>query len=101
MVELAEKMLGKGYELLLYDENIILSEITGTNKDYIEKHIPHLTKFLSDDLEFVISNSEVIVVAHKDQKYVDMIKLFPEKIIIDLVRCINPISPVNYEGICW
>jgi GDP-mannose 6-dehydrogenase len=100
-VELTEKLLGQGYGILIYDENLIFSEIVGTNKEYIDKHIPHLTKLMSDDLNYVIDNSEVLVISQNEVKFKEFEKTYKDKIIIDLVRTTNRTSAENYEGICW
>jgi GDP-mannose 6-dehydrogenase len=100
IVEVAEYLLGKGYMLKIYDKNVTLSKLTGTNKDFIEKHIPHLSELITDDIEKVIHTSELLVITHKIPRVADLIQRYPEKIFIDLVRVTND-KPSNYEGICW
>ena len=50
-VELVESLIGRGFDLCIYDKNIQIARLTGKNKEYIEKRIPHLSHLLSDDLE--------------------------------------------------
>ena len=38
-VELAERLLGKGFDIKIYDPNITMARLTGANRDYIDKHI--------------------------------------------------------------
>jgi GDP-mannose 6-dehydrogenase len=101
LVDLAESLLGKGYSLLIYDKNVNISKLTGTNKEYIDRHIPHLSELVSDDLEHVISNSELIVIAHKNPEFECINTRYPEKTFIDLVKIKEGVSQGNYEGICW
>ena len=100
-VELVEKLLGKGYEIRIYDENVYLSQLIGANKEYIEKHIPHIAQLISDDLGKVIANSQVLVITHDCAQLGELLKHYPEKIVVDLVGVTNQISNPDYEGICW
>ncbi|ODS34571.1 MAG: UDP-glucose 6-dehydrogenase [Candidatus Scalindua rubra] len=100
-VEITENLLGKGYSILIYDSKVSLSRLTGTNRKYVDKHIPHLSKLISDDLGFVISNSDLLVISHNEDKFRHLEDNYPDKIFIDLVRTSNKQSNDNYEGICW
>ena len=44
LVEVVEHLLGKGYDLRIYDRNVRLASLFGANKDYILNHIPHLAR---------------------------------------------------------
>ena len=103
MITLIETLIGKGYDLSLYDSNVLLSKLMGKNKDYIIGHIPHISRLLKEDIEEVIASSEVIVIGNKSKEFKEVIKnIPPEKIIIDLVRIDSEkTSTDNYNGICW
>lgn len=101
VVDLAENLLGKGLSLLIYDKNVNISKLTGTNKQYIDKHIPHLSELISDDLDYVVDNSELIVIAHKEPEFRCIDTRYPDKIFLDLVKIKEGTSRENYEGICW
>ncbi len=101
VVEITEDLLRKGYSMLIYDEKVNLSRVYGTNKEYIDKHIPHLLKILSNNLDFVISNSDLIVISQNEKKYRYLEDTYPDKSFIDLARTTNKQSSDNYEGICW
>ena len=101
VVDLAESLLGKGISLRIYDKNVNISKLTGTNKQYIDKHIPHLSKLISDDLEDVVENSELVVISHKEPEFKCIDTRYPDKIFIDLVKIKDGTSNGNYEGICW
>ena len=100
-VELVEKLLGKGYSLKIYDENVYISKLTGTNKEYIEKHIPHLSDLITNNLGAVIKESDVLVITHNYKKLPALFKKYPGKILIDLINIVDNIPKRNYEGICW
>ncbi len=101
VVDLAENLLGKGSSLLIYDKNVNISKLTGTNKVYIDKHIPHLSELISDDLDHVVENSEVIVISHNEPEFDCINTRYPDKHFIDLVKIKDGVSAGNYEGICW
>ena len=101
IVEVTEHLFGKGYDISIFDENVNLSKITGTNKEYIDLHIPHLSELIEPNLEKVFNNSEILVVTQKDSRFDNLAGIFPEKIIIDLARIAEDHQAPNYEGICW
>ena len=63
-VELVERLLGKGFNVAIYDKNVFISNLTGTNKAYIEQHLPHLAELITDDLDHVVKRSDVLVISH-------------------------------------
>jgi GDP-mannose 6-dehydrogenase len=104
MVILAEALLGKGYELCIYDRNVSLARLVGANKQYINEQIPHLSSHLCESIDQVIDQSEVIVVGNASPEFSEAItRCRPDQIVIDLVRLPLDFSKVNaqYDGICW
>jgi GDP-mannose 6-dehydrogenase len=71
MVELVERFIGKGYRLLLYDKYVSLTRLMGTNKQYIQQEIPHLSQLMSTDVAHVLSMSKVLVVVNRNGPYVE------------------------------
>jgi len=100
IVEVAEYFLGKGYSLKIFDENVFLSKLSGTNKDYIDKHIPHLSELLSERIEDVIEKSELLIITHKLDGVKELIEKYKGKKFIDLIGVCEG-EKDNYEGICW
>jgi len=101
-VDLVETMLGKGFDICIYDKNIQLARLTGKNKEYIEGRIPHLSRFLVDDLEALIQTSDVIILCNKEEEFEDALKNVSGKIIIDMIRVPEEIKKNNtYLGINW
>ena len=103
MVEIIERLLGKGYDLYIYDKNVKMASLVGANRDYILNRIPHIAKLMVESIEDVLSNAETIVVSNKEPEFdtvLDRIK--EDQVVVDLVRINpNPISMANYDGICW
>lgn len=102
IVDVVESLLGKGFEIRIYDKNVKVSELTGTNKDFIMAKIPHLQHFVTADLDAVCRESDVIVVTNKEKDFTDVLAKYPGKIIIDLVRQWKEVDyNGHYEGISW
>ena len=100
IVEVAEYFLGKGCALKIFDKNVSLSKLSGTNKEYIDKHIPHLSELLSESINEVISDSELLIITHKIDGIKKIIEKYNNKKFIDLVGAYEG-KRDNYEGICW
>ena len=103
VVELLERLLGKGFELIIHDQNVMVSSLMGTNKEYIESRFPHLARLLVQDLAEVRQSAEVIVVTQKTPEYQAFVReVLPVKPVIDLVRIFEQIPDTDdYHGIGW
>ena len=104
IVELIEMLIGKGYEVSIYDREVSLSRIFGSNRGFIERAIPHVASLLKPTMEDVFAEAQVIVVAKNSKEFRDAIaRLRGDKTILDLVRVIENVEreDVHYEGICW
>lgn len=102
-VTLIETLLGKGYEIAIYDKNVSLSNLTGTNKEYIDTHIPHLSRLMKANISELMKDSDLIIVNNKEKEYVDILmNVEAEHPIIDMVRLPEEIrGRKNYKGINW
>jgi GDP-mannose 6-dehydrogenase len=104
LVILAEALLGKGYEICIYDRNVSLARLVGANKQYIEEQIPHLSRHLCASIDDVLERSDVIVVGNGSPEFSEAVtRCRPDQTVIDLVRIPLDFSRVQaqYEGICW
>jgi GDP-mannose 6-dehydrogenase len=104
LVILAEALLGKGYELRIYDRNVSLARLVGANREYITHQIPHLSSLLCETIDEVLDKSEVIVVGNAAPEFASALRRTrPDQTVIDLVR-VNVDReeiPAAYQGICW
>jgi len=104
VVELIEMLIGKGYQVSLYDQNVMLARLTGANRAYIEREIPHIATLMRSTPEEVLNDSDVIVVGNKSAEFRAVLeKARPEQIVIDLVRILPDSTGVSYqyEGVSW
>jgi GDP-mannose 6-dehydrogenase len=101
-VTVIEALLGKGCDIKIYDKNINLSVLTGTNKEYINARIPHLATLLTPDAGKLINDCNVLIINTKEPEFLDLVKDVKGKIIIDFVRLDESLlSKENYIGINW
>ena len=103
IVELIERLIGKGYDLLVYDKNVQLARLTGANRDYILNHIPHIANLMRDSIEQVLEHAEIVVLGNAGPEFSNIhSKLRPGQKIIDLVRVDAAVrADAQYEGLCW
>jgi GDP-mannose 6-dehydrogenase len=103
VVELAERLIGKGFELRLYDGNVRLAAIHGANRDYILNRVPHISRLMAASIDEVLDHADTIVIGNAAPEFRDVPKRLTDgKTIIDLVRITDSRSVSGvYEGICW
>lgn len=99
IVDVIERLLGKGLNLLVYDKHVFLAKLMGANREYIMKKIPYISKFLTDNLEKVIKSSNVIVIVNPEPefKHINFQELAKTKHIIDLTGQHHINLPVDAE----
>ena len=100
---LTERLIGKGYDLRIYDRNVHLASIHGANRDYILNHIPHISRLMVPTIEEVLAHAGTIVIGNADPDFRQVPRRLEEgQVIVDLVRIadVRSISGV-YEGISW
>lgn len=103
IVTLIERLIGKGYDLKVYDQNVQLASLSGANKEYIHTAIPHIYNLMVTDMSELLDHADVVVVGNNDpefQRIADEQNNFDK--VLDLVRMDNHHRfNGNYEGICW
>jgi GDP-mannose 6-dehydrogenase len=101
-VDLAESLMGKGYNLKIFDKYINLSCLTGTNKNFIEEHLPHISQMVQNDFMETIKESDVMIVAHNPDPDENLLLKEFNGIIVDLVRLPHDsFQAAIIEGISW
>ena len=103
VVELVERLLGKGHDIRIFDHNVNLSRLVGANRAYIFEHLPHIARLLVDDVDEVVNHGGTIVVGNSDRYFAEVVgRLNMSRRVVDLVRIANDQqSTVGYNGICW
>ncbi|QOJ24016.1 MAG: UDP-glucose/GDP-mannose dehydrogenase family protein [Gammaproteobacteria bacterium] len=102
LVQVIEYLIGKGYELKLYDKNVNLAALTGANQDYILNHIPHISKLMASSLDEVLNFAQTIVIGNGAAEFRSVpAEIKPGQVVVDLVRIVPHSSGEGYDGICW
>jgi len=104
-VQVIKRLMGEGLDVKIWDEDVSLGRLAGSNRQYIEEVIPHIGSVLSSDLEATISGAEVVILGNKSASKDQLAKyLRPDQIVIDLIhldKARRPEGVRTYEGICW
>jgi GDP-mannose 6-dehydrogenase len=103
LVEVIERLIGKGFDLRLYDRNVNIAKLTGANREYIMKSIPHIERLMVASVAEVLDHADVIVIGNRGEEFTGLAeRLRPDQLVIDFVR-IRQIEErhANYTGICW
>ena len=104
-VQMIKRLLGEGCQVRVWDRDVSLGRVTGSNRQYIEEVIPHIGSLLSSEMEPVVKSGEVVVIATKVDKQDLAHFLNGQQIIIDLVNLAADSRPAvdgtAYQGICW
>ncbi|MGH8641801.1 MAG: UDP binding domain-containing protein, partial [Burkholderiales bacterium] len=103
VVELMERLIGKGFDLRVYDGNVNLACIRGANRDYILNHIPHISRLMVPSIDDVLAHAGTLVIGNAAPEFRDVPRRLSDgQTIIDLVRITDSLSVAGvYEGICW
>lgn len=103
IIEVIERLIGKGYELCVYDKNVSMSSLVGANRDFILNRIPHIAKLMVGDIDAVLDHSQTVVIGNNDPEFNRISeRLNEEQKLIDFVRVTGERSGnAKYEGICW
>jgi GDP-mannose 6-dehydrogenase len=103
MIEVIERLLGKGYDLRIYDKNVNIASLVGANRDFILNHIPHISKLMVGDVDAVLNHAQTIVIGNKDPDFKQVPGwLRAGQSVVDFVRITDGRgNNGTYDGICW
>ena len=104
-VQLVKRLIAEGREIQIWDDNVSLGRLIGSNREYIEQVIPHIGLLLNANLEEVLKDAEVVVIGTRDLNW-DSLKNSSrrDQEVIDLVnleKSRRPQITSAYKGICW
>jgi GDP-mannose 6-dehydrogenase len=104
MVTLVERLIGKGLDVAIYDREVSQAKLIGSNKDFIEREIPHVWTLFKPSVSEVLGHAETIIIGNGSKEFRGIEpQLRPGQIVVDLVRAFGPrrSDGHTYEGICW
>jgi GDP-mannose 6-dehydrogenase len=103
-VVLAEKLLGKGYDLRIYDRSVQVATLMGSNRAYIDREIPHLERLMVVSPEVALSGAKVVIIGHvAPEDRAALLAALAGQVVIDLAGWadLRAHSGISYEGLCW
>ncbi|PYM11266.1 MAG: hypothetical protein DME18_14440 [Verrucomicrobia bacterium] len=103
MVEVAQNLIGRGYRVRIYDPQLNLVKLVGSNKRDIDSRMPHLASLLHDDLALAIGQGGLIIAAQRCATIAELAKVItPNHYLLDVNGWPELRSlPGKYEGFCW
>ena len=103
MIEVIEQLIGKGYDLRLYDKNVKLASLVGANRDFILNRIPHISRLMVDGVDAVLDHAQTVVVGTSDPDFLQVPnRLRTDQVLVDFVRMFKERGGNgHYDGICW
>jgi GDP-mannose 6-dehydrogenase len=104
LVVLAERFIGKGLTLRIWDPDVSVSRLSGANRRYIEEAVPHIGSLLVEDLEAVVEGAQALVVSLTTEPVLRALEthLRPDHFILDLANLSNRGAlRGTYRGVCW
>lgn len=103
-VLLAEKLLGRGFDLRIYDRSVQVARLMGSNRAYIEREIPHLERLMAISPEATLAEAKIVVVGHvAPEDSTALLAGLDGKVVIDLagMAALRVRQGITYEGLCW
>lgn len=103
IIDVIERLLGKGFNVRIYDPHVHVSQLTGANRDYIFKRIPFISRFITDDFAATAKASELLVIVNKEPGLEETLASYSAgKAIYDLAG-LRPTETggSRYSGIAW
>ncbi|MDH6230490.1 GDP-mannose 6-dehydrogenase [Mesorhizobium soli] len=102
-LELIERLIGKGCDIRIFDQNVSLAKLVGANKAYLMNAIPHVTQLMVPSIEDVVKHSDVIVATSRSPEYEAVVEhLRPDQFLFDMARLPNTDQVAGiYDGINW
>ena len=96
-------LIGKGYSVAIYDEEVSLAKLYGANKRYLDETIPHVTSLMESSSSKVVEKSDLIIVSKKTDQFKKEIEERKKDVfVVDLVRIFAEYKGLpDYEGISW
>lgn len=104
MIEIIERLAGKGHDIRIYDKNVQMASLVGANRDFILNRIPHISRLMVSSVDEVLQHAQTIVIGHKDKEFECVLhQLHPGQCVVDFVRISKHGVNLNgaYNGICW
>jgi len=102
-VDLAERLIGKGFEVRIYDQVVNPSRLVGTNLRYVMAKLPHLGRLLACEPQDALAGADVAIVSAGTPPVLAALAASPPRHLIDLSGGLGAEVEAlpGYEGLGW
>ena len=103
-VILAERLIGRGFEVRIYDRFVQSALLMGANRSYIDREIPHIEGLLKQDVDAALSDSQLAIVGHIAAEDLDaLVAGLDRHVVYDLanIPALRDKAGIAYHGVCW
>ncbi len=104
LVAVVEALIGKGYDVKVYDKNVALARLIGANRAYIDREIPHIASLMVDNLDAALAHGKALVIGNGADEF-DTIssRIQPDQVVVDFVHVasLRGLPREQYHGIAW
>ena len=104
MVHIVERLIGKGYDVRIYDANVRLAKLSGANREYLLTHLPHISELIMDTIDDVVAHADTIVIGNDSDEFREVVTApaSDRVAVVDFVRIVEGRETgESYHGICW
>jgi GDP-mannose 6-dehydrogenase len=103
LIEVIERLIGKGYDLRIYDRSVKIASLTGANRDFILNRIPHISRLMVDSVQHVLDHAQTLVIGNNDPDFRQILTQTRDgQVVVDFIRIADRQSQEGkYDGICW
>jgi GDP-mannose 6-dehydrogenase len=104
MVHIVERLIGKGYDVRIFDANVRVAKLSGANREYLLTHLPHISDLILDTIDEVVAHADTIVIGNDSAEFGEVVteQVAAGTAIVDLVRIASDLQTEgSYHGICW
>ena len=103
MVEVAQTLLGRGYHLRIFDPQLNLASLVGSNKRLIDVRMPHLASLLKPTLAEALGQRGMVIISQPCVPIEELKALVTaEHQVLDVNGWTElQTLPVKYLGFCW
>ncbi len=103
LVELVERLTGRGHDVRIFDEHVSLARLVGANRSFIERELPHLDELLVPSMDALLAHADVLVIGNAEPAFADVgLAWSADRPVVDLVRCVDPAGAgPNLHGLSW
>ncbi len=102
-VELAERLLGKGYDLRIYDPVVHPARLIGANLRHVQAKLPHLQKLLAADPADALGGADIAIITTADPATLAALHATPPPPVHHHTRPLGAAAEAQpgYEGLSW